>query len=965
MSASVRHLHRPLYLAVPLYLTVLAALLVAAPACGGGGGGGPGPGGAGQGLVLMNFDQAGQDNVPINRILSFQFSEAVDPTTIGAHSIQIREGPSFGLSASGDFVIDPDDPSSVQFRPDLLTVCGNASSAGMKPGTTYKVTFVGYPEEFAIANTKGQALEATEAFQFSTRPESDPEYLEDQLPGQAPYVLTRSPDAGSPACAVEGDDAFTEIGIEFSENLDPCSVNESSVRVSVYEFGGAHPGEEYPAGSGNYSGFVPPEDSLPDDPTSWGGNAVPLSTPQAVLCNLILDQDYEATRLRIVPQGGSLPENSLIVVSLTFGLTDFGGDPLSPERFSFTTENTPRQNGYLEIPFNDTTPIDTDNSTADLNTARSPGRAQGWMLFAGDGDNGQYDYIPSYPLFNSANYAYVGCTAQTNSGTKDDFNPGTGNHTLHTGATRVPEICTNNSDGSTAVEWEFRSFRIRNGARVTILGKNPAIIKSLGDIVIEAGGELILQGEDGEDGHSFSYYDVADDRDGGAGVAGSGDGGMGHKPNTIDSSKDGFAGYGSDDYWVYGSGLPGGNGLGQGGWGSGEGGVGAEYATTYNYSGQCGQGAGGGGHATVGQDGMSVLYSPYTWAMSPRGVGGEIYPDSGNADQMLTPSAGSGGGGGGWCWMYYTYDLTYYYYAGDGGGGGSGGGFVDLTSQGDIRVYGMIDARGGDGGNGGIGGYVGGGGGGGGSGGAVRLLTPNDIDVSGGTILTTGGRGGRGSVGNYSTGRTPNDGGDGGIGRIAMEDGDSIITGAKTATMVPALNTDGYYSGLFQPSRFTAGATTSVGGTEYMFLGPLTPPDLESLSADDFVAGIPLGANRGTMTAMVVDVQGRPMLPDGSVDSTPGAETGWYCIGYFKNGETPQEPAWTADAFPPASDVLPDYDPTAPGSDIVGAGIGNVPPCSYLQVRIWFWVPDASTGFGPQDPGPYIDDMRVPFSSDQ
>ena len=80
----------------------LALLLVSSAACGGGGSGAA----AGQGLVLSSFHQANQANVPINRILQFTFSEAVDVASISSASIQIRQGDAFGLTADGTFRVD-------------------------------------------------------------------------------------------------------------------------------------------------------------------------------------------------------------------------------------------------------------------------------------------------------------------------------------------------------------------------------------------------------------------------------------------------------------------------------------------------------------------------------------------------------------------------------------------------------------------------------------------------------------------------------------------------------------------------------------------------------------------------------------------------------------------------------------------------------------------------------------------
>ena len=52
---------------------------LASVACGGGGGGGAGNA---PGLILVEFQQAGEDNLPLNRTLEFDFSSPLDPTDL-------------------------------------------------------------------------------------------------------------------------------------------------------------------------------------------------------------------------------------------------------------------------------------------------------------------------------------------------------------------------------------------------------------------------------------------------------------------------------------------------------------------------------------------------------------------------------------------------------------------------------------------------------------------------------------------------------------------------------------------------------------------------------------------------------------------------------------------------------------------------------------------------------------------
>ena len=320
---------------------------------------------------------------------------------------------------------------------------------------------------------------------------------------------------------------------------------------------------------------------------------------------------------------------------------------------------------------------------------------------------------------------------------------------------------------------------------------------------------------------------------------------------------------------------------------------------------------------------------------------------------MYKPSAGSGGGGGG---GYNVANNGYTYYDGGGGGGGSGGGFVDITAGGSIYIYGELNASGGRGGNAaaaGYGYYGGGGGGGGGSGGGIRLLTPNDIDINGGMITAAGGNGGNGVIGTGVSG-TPNTGGAGGLGRIVMEDSDSVISGYPTATVVPSEGQDGFYRGTFEASRFQGGGLNATAVTGVMFLGPISPPFYATPVLSDFVIGIPATANRGIgQTSMLVEAQGYPLRADGTPDLNAGS--GWYTVGYFAPGVA--GPAWSAGVQPP-----PDADFQVPPTDNVGVGIQNLNGLGYLQLRINFYMPDTITA---TEPGPYMDRWAVRFSCDQ
>ena len=207
---------------LPASLLGLALALI--PACGGGGSVAEG---TGRGLVLLNFSHEAVANAPLNSTLEFSFSEAVDPGTISTASIQIREGPSFGSTVYGSFVVNG---SKVVFEPQLAALCDHSDS-GFKPATAYRIQAIGFPEEFAVRNTTGQALGSTATYEFGTREETDPDRYTDQIPGVGPVVVSSSPANAAAAVPVA---AGNRIELVLSENVDPCTVSSSSVTVQMY-----------------------------------------------------------------------------------------------------------------------------------------------------------------------------------------------------------------------------------------------------------------------------------------------------------------------------------------------------------------------------------------------------------------------------------------------------------------------------------------------------------------------------------------------------------------------------------------------------------------------------------------------------------------------------------------------------------------------------------------------------------
>ena len=903
-------------------------------------------------MVLLQFLQSADDNVPLNRTLVFTFSDPVDPATVGPTSIQIREGSTFGATIQGTFVTQG---TRVLFRPRVPTLC-DLSDAGLRPSSTYRVTVVGYPEEFAIRNESGTRLTETMTFTFTTLPEGAPGLLEDAFPGAGPTILSVTPGevAGNPGANAAvpvrpAGGAPAKVVIRVSENVDPCSVNSNTVLFRQHERGDPVIANGVPAPNGNLSGFDPAVDSDPD-PYSWGANNATVEpVPRSVPATIRLVQDAAATQIEIEPVFGEFPDNALLVVEISSGVQDFSGASLAAQSFSFTTENRPPQSACHAIEFDASTPIDLDQSTADVNTARAPGLAQGFLLFSGDGDNGPNVLQPSLPETPAA-----GCTTprQQNDGQKDSFDPAS-DVLFDTG---IANTCANDTDGSRAVVWEFQSFRIRSGVTVRIIGANPAIILVQGDILIESGGRLLVRGDNTGGapqgrGQNVTATTSANGSTGGTGVAGGGGGGSSPSANgptyEMRYGQPGAQGYyhGPGTQVAADVGLRPGTG---GGHGNTSGLWQSQAACNRNLT-----SGGGGGHSVPGIDGtaLGTGTAPFGLDLAPDGLGGAVY---GHANgRMVLPEAGSGGGAGG-----ELRPFTSNVGRGPGGAGGAGGGFVDLTSGGDIRIFGAVDAAGSAGGNGSTQPFnpnysqqPGGGGGGGGSGGGIRLLSPQEIELGAQALVTAAG--GAGGVGGDAQGGLPprNHGGAGAIGRIVLEDADSLIVGLGPSNVNPGEGSAGFYRGTFDASRFQGGGLSPTAVSQPFYVGPWNPTYQVPTQAS-FVAGVPAVATRGPgSTAIVVEARAFPTLVDGSPDLT--APTGWYTLGHFRDSGIPDFPTWMPGQQPVDVPIPPDN---------VGVGISNLNGRPWFQFRIAFWLPP---GIQTSDPGPYLDRWSLCFDYDQ
>ena len=960
------------------YLTTCLpfALCALLAACGGGGTAG-GPDAGGSSLQLVSFLQDGLDNVALNTRLEFHFSAALDAGSVTDATVQIRGGNALGHAAHGTFEIDG---ATLRFVPDLAGLC-DLSDGGLRPDTSYTVTLAGSPVDPPLRDVGGRALSETITLDFHTLDEADPALFEEPTPGAGPLEVTQAtPANGSEAVTVADGN---RIVLTINANLRPCSVSAGSVRLLMVQIGDIDAFVPAEGGTGNASGFATPggdtSDQDPSDPFSWGDatalpNVTTVPIPQTIPARVRVVQSFDETQIVVTPDFGAspipsqgrsrFPENALLVLHVTASVESYSGKRLTPFILAFTTQNLPAQENEYTLENEGETPYDADVTTADVDSARAPGRVQGFLLFAGNGDNGSNHLQPSLPQSDTA----CSTNYQDDDGTLDHFDPSS-DVLLDTGSS--PNACANDVDGSLAVVWEFKTLRVRSGVTVRIVGRNPAMILVQGDAHIEAGGRLLVRGDGlggapqgaGEGGKDAT---TSDGTEGGAGVAGGGDGGS--SPEGFGTSTPARYGeHGAQGYYHDPTTGALASDVGSaGGSGGGHGNISARWNEQINPSNRNTPSGGGGGHATGGQAGtaLGTGESPVSLDDTVDGAAGGTYGSA--AGHMQTPEAGSGGGAGG-----ELRPFSANIGRGPGGAGGAGGGFLDVTCGGTLTVLGTIDAAGADGGSN-AGGLFnpnyawnpGTGGGGGGSGGGIRLLTPNDIVLGASTVISAAG--GRGGVGGASHGISPplNDGGDGGAGRIVMEDANSVVTGLNAASVTPGEGTLGFYRGSFDGSRFQGGGLVPVALTEVFSVGAFDPryedPVQDYTGQTDFVAGTTTSTGPGIgKTCLLIEARGYQMHSDGTPDYTGliAAPTGWRTVGYFTDSGTDAQPTWNL-GQPPLAEIggaLPTDNTGAPG-------LTQLDTYEFIQLRITMYL---SPSAGAADPGPYLDRWVIRSTSDQ
>jgi hypothetical protein len=834
-----------------------AALLAAAFAASCGGGGASGGNGS---FRLLQFLEAGQNNIPRNRVLTFLFSAPVAEGQDFAERLKIENtqgnpGSNFSL-AIGTYDVVGD---RVTFAPRLPNK-QDRSDAGFRENGEYAVFLKGGPD--ALQSVGGAPIARQQQYLFDTN-----EYFEDPFPAQPPRVtglFARDPTQLPTAPGVDIsrldprpteeallDNAalidaarYIEPGgggapsyatpwhfeLELTEPVDPLTVTTDNIQM--FEI---------------YSDATTSGDTAsPAAPSGYYGTPESFKVPIKVSVQQTVDAGQYSVKIVVQPIG-TLVDNtryrltfSGAILGIDFreqfigvnGLTGDGQTVVSgstpypePGGLGYTTEFIVRDRPAISAnrlltysPIEDgiypesgqTTNDPALYNTALYNPASSPGTAVGYLAAFGNGKDGSLAVANGTLTVDTGDMPNdpVGKPFQV-----FDLNP----HDEYNDNTLPGGLLT--YDSKKPFELNLDSLTVSSGAVLRFVGVNPVLLRVTG--IAQISGKIDLAGGDGQAGKNGNVV-------GGTAGPGGGDGGRSNRGPSCTVAYITYQSCSSSTFaQAMSAGCGGGwpwslNGDGPGRGQAGGSAFGYMYYSPTAYEPQSGTGGGGGSRATKGTAGSDIVSA----GASPGSAGncsGSYYMDQnsgvvgvrgepgsvhGDPELFDVTWGGSGGGAGGSTADYYTYGAVAC-----GGSGGGGGGMFTLASAGAILCNGgTIDCSGGDGGAGGYGQYAWygtygyymlSGGGGGGSGGGICLISGDNISATNAVFDATGGQGGAAPNNPTNNSTNANKGGNGGKGFIYLMDADGTVPGLLPGTSGSYPN---YSTGYLSIAPLSAGA---------------------------------------------------------------------------------------------------------------------------------------------------------------
>ncbi|MFT5080325.1 MAG: hypothetical protein ACI84E_000980 [Planctomycetota bacterium] len=768
--------------------TLFAGLSLLSAGCSGGSGSGASSGSSGSFIIQAcslgcNGGEAGSQiscgvtQVAVNEGISILFSSAVDLSTVNKNTFQVIDLAT-GKTPPGSFTLNPTDPKTLIFRPQLTFDATGNPVFGLSDSSTYAVFLPGSvqdPGSEVIRSVGGKPNTARMSCTINAIGILDPvpgppkvTISVDVVTQQAPLVLEEQ--AVNEGVSVINAYSESTIRLSFDDIMNPATLVNPVTGVSS-----------------TLRVFVDPDGNV-SDPT----DQVELFGTYTIA----IDEQNFQTQVIFTPSTG-LPSSGSglvprkIVVSVPSLVTDLGSNSIvNPGQATFSPQ-------FLQFP-----PVILPGGTGEsfdsplyLDAPNTGAAWGGGALIKGIlGGSGKLGPL----IVDQDNSPFV---LNTDSQVWSNFD------IITEGSATFPPSVTPPSLTITDGIFEFSRISVEAGAQLVLQGSNPARLLARGELLVQGSGLLDVSGGDPADTFTTpSGHDSTILLGGTGGTAGPGGGAGGRGADRRDDTDPSLIAAGGVSN--PGAVIDGSPGIGVGGTpGLVSGGGGLAWppvlpANTSDLGGfifdiQCrndmtaGQG-GGGGYATSGTSGVAIVVSapfnpfPPPGIIAPDTPGGdastlaltpivrELNPDSGNL------RGGAGGGGGGMSLLLSLTNGSFgncvvgkqlqTYNTHSGGGGGGGGGAVELQAGSFVRIDGVVDASGGTGASGQNTPFSflipdQASAGGGGSGGAVLIRSVNvQIASIDDRIDVTGGLGGR------AAGNLPGSmGGIGGLGLVRIE----------------------------------------------------------------------------------------------------------------------------------------------------------------------------------------------------
>ena len=779
-------------------------------------------GGTGSAQIACGLNQ-----VAVNEAISITFSQPVDLATVNKNTFQVTDL-STGKSPAGLFTLDPGDPKTLLFRPQLTFDATGAPVFGFEEDKSYQILVRGTNQDGGgsfIQSTSGKRNVSRMFCTVAAQGILDPSPGAPHVDVKVEVVTETDPDTGE-VLAVEEfvanagtllTDVWsdTRVTLAFDDVMNPATlVNPVTGESTTLKI------------------FVDPDGNLndPSDQVEIFGDFT-----------INIDQDNLETTVVFEPSGGlpssgSAPIPRRVLINIPSTVSDLGSNPLANSgQVSFVPQFIPFDPVLIPDGVGEQF-ISTQNRDIDRTGATWGDGALIRGLGGGSGALG--------PLLVTQDISPV--VFDTESQAFEGFD------VIPQGSVAFPPSSTPPSVTITDGVFEFSTIDIRPGGQLQFTGANPPRLFARGRAIVQSSGLITVDGSAPAYQTSVGGYDSSQLAGGLGGLPGPGGGAGGQGADRSDDTDASLIALGSSPN--PGAVIDGRAGEGIGGTpglGGGSGGVAFPSDLPDNSADlsmfvtnlvcvveMVGAPGGGGAYGTSGGASNPVIQNP---ALNPpTGTAPAPTPGGDAASIGLTPEertldpdlgylrGGSGGGGGGHSFVgsqttgppfgvCVSGKLLKTYSNHSAAGGGGGGGAIQIQAGERLKIDGKVSARGGDGaGKLGIPYSLGrdeqASAGGGGSGGAILLQARNLlVSDTEDRILVTGGEGGASPGGPPGT----STGGDGGAGLVRLESEtapDPLVEAKKIAPFDAA------------PGSATGGAASteilSVGVFPQGFTGP-------------------------------------------------------------------------------------------------------------------------------------------------